>query len=343
MSESYKTERQWSIRADVRLRRSIPSRRHAERVAEMFSLSDKWDERMYENFELKIAPGQIVAIVGPSGSGKSVLLRHVERRAPGAIRLDTVGLSASAAAAVSCLPGGELGDKLELLCRCGLGEAKALVTPARLLSAGQLYRLALAAALHEARRRQGASLILADNFADCLDEATGEIFARGIRKIVTGSRVALIAATPRSGLIRHLAPDRLLVKPLDAPARFARRPTRSPRAQRAPRWRITPGTIRDYGALGRFHYLGGPPAAHKRVYVICTPRRMLKSSAGVPKTAAILTVSPPLANVRGRNVATCGRYIRQGRSVGMRRLNAEMECISRVIVHPIFRGCSLGR
>ncbi len=330
---------QWHFRFNIHLHRRPSGGPAAVRVARMFSLPERWSDRICEDFELKIATGQIAAVVGPSGAGKSVLLRHIEREAPDAIRLDVTGLSQCAKPAVDCLCGGSVGQKLQLLCRCGLGEAKALVTPARLLSAGQSYRLALADALHKARQRRQASLILADNFADCLDETTGRILATGIRKLITSSAAALIAATPRPGIIEHLKPDAVYLKPPDGPVLRARNRGKSPAA--ALRWRITRGTIRDYAALGRFHYLGGPPATHKRVYVIRTPKQLTRNSAPLPETAAILTVSPPLANVRGRNVATAGRYLRGGRSCGLRRLNAEMECISRIIVHPIFRGCGL--
>jgi GNAT superfamily N-acetyltransferase len=109
-------------------------------------------------------------------------------------------------------------------------------------------------------------------------------------------------------------------------------------------WSIQPGSIRDYRQLAAFHYIAGPPAAHKRVYVI-RPGESARDLAA-PEVAAVLVVSPPLMCVRGRNIATFGRYLPSG---GVRRsqrqcvalLNTEMECISRVIVHPIYRGLGL--
>jgi GNAT superfamily N-acetyltransferase len=92
-----------------------------------------------------------------------------------------------------------------------------------------------------------------------------------------------------------------------------------------------------------------------------------------PPVAAVLVVSPPVCNVRGRNVVFGQRYT--GRNEGRRangeernseeisslgsspfahrssplalrsaargRLNSEMECISRVVVHPAYRGAGL--
>ena len=57
--------------------------------------------------------------------------------------------------------------------------------------------------------------------------------------------------------------------------------------------------------------------------------------------AAVLVVSPPVPSVRGRNVATRRRYVMKDRRAALARLNAEMECISRVVVHPMFRGLGL--
>jgi len=52
-------------------------------------------------------------------------------------------------------------------------------------------------------------------------------------------------------------------------------------------------------------------------------------------------VSPPLLNVRGRNIATAGRYCGADRAGAIELLNREVECISRVIVHPVYRGSGL--
>ena len=184
--------------------------------------------------------------------------------------------------------------------------------------------------------------------------------------------LALLLATPRAELLPFLRPDRIVVKPLGGPAEIVDRDARSAcnvarrarctrdieparfRVQPGPMglsctpypddcdpacWPIEAGTIRDYAALGEFHYLAGPPAAHKRVWTVRTPARA--RALGVPEVAAILVVSPPLSAVRGRNLATAGRYCGPDRLAGLALLNREVEWISRVIVHPIHRSCGL--
>ena len=311
----------------------------------MFGLGEGLAWTLYEDFEFSVGPGRIVAVVGPSGAGKSVLLAEVARQAGAALLVDVAALARSARPAVAVLAGGSLAQQLEVLSRCGLAEAAALIAPAQSLSGGQTFRLALAAALHKARRRAGPALVVADEFASNLDELTATILCRQVRKLITHSPVALVLATPRSELLDALQPDAVIVKPLAAPAFLASRPCacrwawRSSRDGRAGwRPRIVPGSIADYDELSPFHYLAGRPAAHKRVYVMRAPRRQ---AVGGPRVAAVLVVSPPVVNVRGRNVATSGRYCGSDRAAAIGLLNREVECISRVVVHPIFRGCGL--
>ena len=333
----------WSISVNAKIGRPRPSTSDAGRVAAMFGLAGERGLILYDRFRLRIAPGEIVAVVGPSGAGKSVLLREAARRIPRSRWLRTEELSRLDTPAVDTPRGIDLPVRLEMLSRCGLADAQALVTPARLLSGGQLYRLALADALLEDRRRSEPTLVIADEFAAGLDTATAWCLCRQIRKRIGRSKLSLLVATPRGDLLEALAPDQVVVKPLMEPARIVR-PIRTagPRGDHvldAQCWPIEAGSIRDYRLLAAFHYLSGPPAAHKRVYVVRVPPGARGPAS--PSVAAVLVVSPPLGGVRGRNLALGGRYSGPDRLEGLRRLNREIECISRVIVHPIYRGCGL--
>ena len=67
-------------------------------------------------------------------------------------------------------------------------------------------------------------------------------------------------------------------------------------------------------------------------------RRLLAET----QTAAVLVVSRPVPDVRARNLATHGRYCSQrSRHFGLTLLNREVRTISRVVVHPQFRGLGL--
>ena len=326
--------------------RARPGRRpaahpDARRVAELFGLErdgPAGDAAMYDGLRLSLSAGEVVAVVGPSGAGKSVLLDAVARRAPDAARLDPAALASCKLPAVAAVGAGELSlpERLALLSRCGLAEARALVTPARRLSGGQRHRLAYAHALAAAGRTP-RPLVIADEFAATLDPATAWAFARQAGKLARARRTALLLATPRDELLAAMRPDRLVVKPLGAPARILERPDLPP--VEPPGWRIERVRLRDYAPLSRFHYLAGPPAAHKRIWGVRREARGPCAGPGAPEVAGVLVVSPPVRNCRGRNAALPRRYTH--RAPGLRRLNAEIECISRVIVHPLFRGLGL--
>jgi ABC-type lipoprotein export system ATPase subunit/GNAT superfamily N-acetyltransferase len=330
----------WSMRVNAQITRRVDGDGDAVRVASMFGLAGENVETLYDDLALEIEPGQIVGVTGPSGAGKSVLLQEIARQVPDARFLAAGGGLRSRRPAVATLRGGSLSKRLAVLSRCGLAEATALVTPARHLSGGQQYRLALARELHAAERTGRPALLLADEFAAPLDDETAHVLCRQLRRRVRESRLAVVVATGRQSLLGSLRPDITIHKPMglavaqvDAPGP---RPTGGPRVDR---WPVEAGRLGDYHRLGRFHYLAGPPALHKRVYVVRPPR--VRRRHGAPDPAAVLVISPPLLNVRGRNLATAGRYLPANRSAGTALLNAEIECISRVVVHPIYRGCGL--
>ncbi len=62
---------------------------------------------------------------------------------------------------------------------------------------------------------------------------------------------------------------------------------------------------------------------------------------GYPVLAAVAVVSYPTLNAKARDVASGGRYRTRPPGPGVRRLNAEVRTISRVIVHPLYRGLGL--
>ena len=462
----------WSVNCKIRQPKVL--RGDSADVAAMFGLAASHEETLYDGLELGVSPGEIVAVTGPSGAGKSVLLREAAKVLPNAVELGVAAIARNRRPAIQMLSGGTLRQRMAVLSRCGLADATAMITPARRLSGGQQYRLALAVALHRATRRGRPVLVIADEFCSTLDTLTARTLCRQMHKLVRQSdRLAMLVATPRAELLEDLRPDVTVVKRLGEKAEIGNaecgvrnaecKPPSAGRERRVPRLSrrlarpclmepgpgslsctrgsrtaarandarlavapggavapsgavapggaqrcdacdstfriphsafvtfrtpnsafddvdIVPGTIADYDALGQFHYLAGRPAAHKRVYVARPSEALLASlkpaeRALVPRCAGVLVVSPPVLQVRARNLALPGRYtpstalragpstsltagpstslpstaLRAGPSTSLRagplawisRLNAELECISRVIVHPAFRGGGL--
>ena len=104
-----------------------------------------------------------------------------------------------------------------------------------------------------------------------------------------------------------------------------------------------------YRALSRFHYRAGTAGAVWKVYAWWwTGAHGVASGAWgrltgeQERVVGVIVYAMPVPNVRLRNLATGGRYTGwSDRAAALRLLNAEVRCISRVVIHPQFRGMGL--
>lgn len=106
------------------------------------------------------------------------------------------------------------------------------------------------------------------------------------------------------------------------------------------------GSLRDYKQLAAFHYLRHRPVTAARVLVLeCVgrgPADRFGGRSGSARVVGVLVESLPALSCTLRRVALRGRY--EGwsdRRAAARLLNAEVRCISRVVVHPQWRGLGL--
>ncbi len=171
-------------------------------------------------------PGQVVFITGPSGGGKSTLLRCLSVAAVGeglrVLDLDMLPGPADRPL-VDCFGDEPLDRVLGWLSMTGLNDAFVMLRHPSQLSDGQRARFALARLMAMAERLEGGEsgedrphpVILCDEFCATLDRAAAFAVARNVRRWVTRhGRACFVAATTHDDLLEPLSPDVLIEKGL---------------------------------------------------------------------------------------------------------------------------------
>ena len=160
---------------------------------------EQGEQTLVAGWELPIEPGQVVCFTGDSGSGKSSLLRAAAAQLTGVSNLEELTLEPKSLVDQLPLP---LGEALELLTACGLGEAPLLLRTPFELSEGQRYRFRLALAIARA-----ATWVLADEFTATLDRTLAQVIALNIQKLSQRRGIGFLLATTHEDILPDLQPD----------------------------------------------------------------------------------------------------------------------------------------
>jgi ABC-type ATPase with predicted acetyltransferase domain len=159
--------------------------------------------------EIKISPGEIAYITGPSGSGKSILLREFFNSfaCDNKINIDDIPLPDDKSC-VDCVPGGFL-DTLRNLSSAGLTDVFCVLNAPANLSEGQKYRYRIAKALADDKQ-----FIFADEFCSQLDRVTAAVISHNLRKFASKTGKIFILASSHDDLLADLLPEVIVIKHL---------------------------------------------------------------------------------------------------------------------------------
>jgi GNAT superfamily N-acetyltransferase len=104
------------------------------------------------------------------------------------------------------------------------------------------------------------------------------------------------------------------------------------------RLRIDPAGREVYDRLAAFHYRDGRLGPYTHLFALLDDdwrRQMMVPAVGV------IVYRMPAANLAARNAVTDGWFAGLDRAAGLALLNAHVQCISRVIIDPRYRGLGL--
>jgi len=294
-------------------------------VAEGFGLGlDQWEKFVvYDNVELKIGPTDITLITGDSGSGKSVLLKALEKDIKQDLGLSYININ-------DILPmigkplietvGETLEEGLELLSRVGLNDAFLFLRSYEQLSDGQKYRYKIAKMMESK-----AQFWIMDEAMATLDRDTAKIVAYNLQKLARQQGKAVLAATTHTDLLGDLNPSVHIHK------RFGKEicvvyytNQLAKECSLVKEMHVEKGSTEDWRKLAGFHY---------RSHKIVAPRKIFCLKRKEELCGVIVYCYPPPTAFGRRLVLP---------KLSMKELNKELSIISRVVVHPKYRTIGLG-
>lgn len=196
-------------RIDKRFTTRSPRSERILEIAEAFGigLEDK-EFVIFDNLDLEVRQGDIVYITGQSGSGKSLLLRELEKqmadRGLKVANLDKIELPE-----VPLIDqiGENTNDAIRILSVAGINDAYLLIRKPSELSDGQRYRFRLAKAIETK-----ADVWVADEFLAVLDRTSAKVIAFSLQKTARRTGKTVVVATTHTDMVPDLSPDLFINK-----------------------------------------------------------------------------------------------------------------------------------
>lgn len=190
---------------DIRFNTHVERSPRVLDVAEAFGLGlDDTEFVIYDNLEFETVSGDCVYITGQSGSGKSLLLRELERqyREDYQLRVGNIDDIVLDDRPLIDQIGESTDDACRILSIAGLNDAYLFIRKPSELSDGQRYRFKIAKLIES-----GTEVVIADEFGAVLDRVTAKVIAYAMRRLCQRNGITLVVATTHKDLYWDLRPD----------------------------------------------------------------------------------------------------------------------------------------